>query len=67
MMAIIYKIIAKILHKNKISIPLVSSLSILENNKNLSVSQQFDSYSCDSCGCDCDYNCDWDFELEDLK
>lgn len=44
---------------------------ILEAN-NVTVPQVLDSLNCDDMGlydygCDCDYNCDWDFEDTDKK
>ena len=46
---IVNTLIAKVLHNNDVSIP-----RILDSYSNE------DNFSCD--GCDCDYNCDWEFD-----
>lgn len=43
-------IIAKVLGAKKIAVPAIDNES---------------QYDLLSCGCDCDYNCDWDIELDD--
>ena len=55
-MKIIYTFIAKILEANNVTVPEVL------NSLNCD-----DIGSCSRDGCDCDYNCDWDFEDADEK
>lgn len=53
-MKIINTFIAKVLKANDVTVPLVLDTFNCE-----------DQNTCDHCCCECDYNCDWDFEDTD--
>lgn len=48
---IVNTLIAQVLHNNNVSVP-----RILDSYSNE------DNCSFDGCHCECDYNCDWDFD-----